>query len=185
MIDDRPKYQHFFRCRGCGDRFSVMRLTADPAKVKVPRCPKKRCTGRVRESHVPDIGMDVAAGVAPAQVGAIQVRALDTAMNITMADHGMTDLSDDFRPGAVTAPRLRPDLQAKADAFFSPAKKQGPRQGRVDLSGMFGDRATAAQPNGVPSTKFTAGGGSAIAPILRSQAPGSSPIPPYVAINKG
>lgn len=185
-MDDRPQYRHFFRCRGCGDRFSVLRLTADPAKVKTPKCPKKRCTARVRVSHQEDIGFDAAEGKAPAQVGAIAVKAFDQTMEMTMADHGMTDIKDNARPGESSVPALRPDLQRQADSFWGSGQKRqaGTRRGRVDLSGMYGERATnAPKVNGQPAAmKFDAGQGSAIEPILRSRPTGSSPVPAFIDV---
>ena len=176
----REGFIHYFRCRGCGNRFGVTRLTADPAKVKTPRCPRKLCHGRVRQSHQEDIGFDPAEGKAPAQGGSLPVRAFDTAMEMTMQDHGMTDIRDDARPGESSVPKLRPDLQQKVDNYWGGPKKQT-RRGRVDLSGMYGSRTP--QVNGqAPAMKIDAGGGSHIAPILQSRPTGSSPIPAYVDI---
>jgi hypothetical protein len=180
MSDDRPRYAHFFRCRTCGGRFSVVRLTADPARVKTPKCPKRGCLGKIKESHAADIGFDPAEGKAPAQVGSAFARAMDLTNEIVAADHGMTDLNDTMRPGEVTAPKLRPDLQAKADAFFNPPKRE--RRGRVDLSGLYGERATGGQ-NGQPAgQRFVQEGGHAIQPILTSKPTGSSPIPAYTDV---
>jgi len=174
MMDDRPRYQHFFRCRTCGGRFSVLRLTDDPAKVKTPPCPKKKCGGKVRQSNMPDIGMDVAAGKAPAQVGAIPVRAHDMAMEIAMQDAGATDINDRAREGESAAPKLPHHLQQKADNFWGAGKKAQPTPGRMmnmkaDLSSIFGERAQV-DPSAV---RFTADKGAAIQPIL--QAPGKRP----------
>lgn len=184
MADNRPLYAHWFRCRTCGNRFSVKRLTADSSKVKAPNCPRRSCIGKSRQSHVPDIGFDPSEGKAPALGGSIPTRAFDTAMEMTMQDHGMTDIRDDARPGEPSVPKLRPDLQERADNFFGGQKKQNRgTRGKVDLSGLYGERASQAQ-NGTPQgTKFVQEGGHAIAPILNSKPTGSSPIPNYTSIN--
>ena len=187
--DDRVKYRHFFRCRTCATRFHVDRLTSDPDKVKTPKCPKKACGGKARASHVPDIGFDAAEGRAPAVGGSPSARNFDTAMQMTMQDHGMTDINDTMRPGEVSAPKLPHHLQTKADNFWGPGNKQqqqqqpAMRKGKVDLSGLYGAAATGGSsppPPGV--SKFTAGEGHAILPVLKSQPTGSSPIPKYVDI---
>jgi len=178
--DDRQRYVHWFRCRSCGNRFHVNRLTADSSKVKTPNCPRRSCLGKSRESHTPDIGFDPAEGKAPAVGGSPFARAMDITNEIVAADHGMTDLNTSMRSGEITAPKLRPDLQAKADAFFNPPKRE--RRGRVDLSGLYGERAVAAQ-NGQPAgQKFEAQGGHAIQPILTSKPQGSSPVPAYIDV---
>lgn len=178
---DRPRFRHPFRCKVCGGRFFVDRLTDDPAKVKTPRCPHKACRGKAKRSFVDDIGIDIAAGRAPGQIGHVQVRAYDTALQMTAEDHGMTDIRDRARPGENSVPALRPDLQRQADQFWSGPQKQqrNNRQAHVDLSGIYGQRATAAQ-HGQQGARFTADGGSAIAPILQmpGKAPGDSPLPP-------
>lgn len=130
---------------------------------------------------MPDVGFDPAEGKAPALGGSSFARAMDLTNEIVAADHGMTNLNDSMRPGEVTAPKLRPDLQAKADAFFSPPKRE-PRRGRVDMSGLYGERATAAQ-NGQPAgMKFVQEGGHAIQPILTSKPQGSSPVPNFIDV---
>lgn len=155
MTDERPRYRHFFRCRSCGNRFSVDRLTADPAKVN-PRCPRRACQGKARQSHMPDVGMDVAAGKAPGQVGAIPVRAYDMAMEIATQDYGLTDIVDRPRVGESTAPKLPPHLQVKADNFFSGGglKQQ---KARVNLPwAPGGTAAPGAIQNMQPLTRISA-----------------------------
>jgi hypothetical protein len=186
MIDERTRWRHAFRCRTCGGRFSVLRLTPDPAKVRTPACPRKRCGGKVKASFQEDVGFDPAAGIAPPIVGANnQVRAYDTALQMVAEDHGMTDIRDNVRAGETSVPALPPHLQKMADGFWGGAMKQPPqRRGKVDLSGIFGERAIAAQ-NGMPAaTPFTAGQGAAIEPILRhpGKRPGDSPIPAHQII---
>jgi hypothetical protein len=183
MTEDRPLFAHFFRCRTCGNRFSVKRLTADPSKVKTPKCPRRGCAGRVKESHMADVGMDVGAGKAPAQVGAIAVRAYDMALEVGAESAGLTDIKDHARPGESLVPALRPDLQKQADSFWGSGQKRqtqkGTIKGRVDLSGLYGSRATEAQGSQPPGMKFEAGQGHAIAPILQAQPTGTSPVPKY------
>lgn len=182
MSDDRPRYQHFFRCRCCSHRFSVVRFTSDPAKVKTPKCPLKKCGGKSRESHVPDIGMDVAAGKAPAQVGSNFARAYDYALNVAVEDHGLTDIQDKPYVGENTAPKLRPDLQARADSFWGGGKKKpsqpAMRNMKADLSGLYGERATRGNDPNAPLLVKN-GGMSAVEPILRApdRIPGDSPVP--------
>lgn len=185
-MTDRPRYQHWFRCRACATRFHVVRVTDDPAKVKTPRCPKKSCGGKAKPSFVPDIPMDVAGGKAPAVTGAnVQVSAYDRSMEIAMADHQMTDIQDHSRPGAIyrggesTAPKLPAHLQAQADGFWGGAQKPKTRSAKVDLSPIYGQRATDA---GAPAAQFKADAGSLIEPILRHRPAGSSPIPAHTVI---
>lgn len=180
MIDDRQRYRHYFRCRTCATRFHVDRLTSDQSKVKAPNCPRKSCGGKSRESHVPDAGMDVSAGKAPGVVGSIPVLAYDAAAAIAMSDHGMTDLQDHRRAGEATAPKLRPDLQQKADNFWG-GNQQKPRtrMAKVDMSPIYGERATGGVP---PGAKFSADSAPAVMPILTSRPEGSSPIPKYVDV---
>lgn len=179
-MSDRPQFLHTFRCRSCGNRFGVKRLTDDPSKVKAPKCPRRSCGGKSRESHVPDIGMNVADGKAPGVVGSIPVLAYDAAAQIAMSDHGMTDLQDHRRAGEATAPKLRPDLQQKADNFWG-GNQQKPRTrtAKVDMSPIYGERATGGVP---PGAKFSADSAPAVMPILTSRPEGSSPIPKYVDV---
>lgn len=92
--------------------------------------------------------MDVAAGKAPGLIGAANVVAYDMAMEAAAHNAGLTDLNDRPRYGESSVPKLRPDLQHKVDNFFGPANgspKPKTVQKRVDLSGMFGQRAIDAQ----------------------------------------
>lgn len=185
MTDDRQRYRHFFRCKACGDRFSVVRMTASGDGLN-PRCPKRACGGKSKQSHVPDIGMDVAAGKAPGVVGAnVQVRAYDMALEMATQDQGLTNIQDHSRPGAAqrmgegTAPPLPAHLQAQANAFWGSQPKQKTRTAKIDLSPVLG-KGAAPQP-GVGA--FKADSGSLIEPILRHRPAGSSPIPAYTSIN--
>lgn len=180
MSDDRPKFRHFFRCKVCATRFHVDRLTADSTKVKVPRCPRRSCGGRARESHVPDIGFDPAEGKAPATTS-VQATAYDMALQMTMEDQKETDIRDNARPGENSAPKLPAHLQPLADNFWGGNRRQQKqRTARADLSPIFGARAAAAQ-GGQPAigTPFTADKGIGIAPILTAKPEGTSPIPDH------
>ena len=186
-LDDRPRYRHHFRCRSCATRFHVDRLTADPAKVKTPKCPKKGCAGKVKESFQADIPTDIAAGKAPGVIGAnVQNRAYDFAMETTMQDQQIGDISDHSRPGSVyrageaTAPKLRQDLQQKADSFWGGQQpKQQTRTARVDMSPLYGERATGTQ-----QAQFRADtqAASLIEPILKHKPTGASPIPAHTVV---
>lgn len=144
----------------------MTRLTPDPEKVKAPPCPRKSCGGKSKASFQADVGMDVSAGVAPGIVGSPAVRGYDIAMESAAHNAGLTNLNDKPRYGENSVPPLRSDLQAKVDGFWgSPAgapKKTTTK--RVDLSGMFGERATAAQK-------------AAPMPGMTNVVPMSSPLP--------
>lgn len=180
MTDDRQRYAHPFRCKSCGGRFQVVRFTADPDKVKTPKCPRKSCGGKAKQSFMEDVGMDVAAGKAPGVVGSVPVLAYDASMKIAMEDHQLTDIQDHHRAGEATAPKLRPDLQAKADGFWG-GNQQKPRTrtAKVDMSPIYGERATGGAP---PGARFSADSAPAVMPILTSKPEGSSPIPKYVDV---
>jgi hypothetical protein len=89
--------------------------------------------------------MDVAAGKAPGVIGAPDVVAYDMAMDAAAHNAGLTNLVDKPRYGESSVPKLPPALQEKADNFWGkPAGAKTVRK-RVDLSGLYGERATAAQ----------------------------------------
>lgn len=108
------------RCLDCGTKYHFM--AASPAVEDQP-CPKCQKVNRVR-------GMDVAAGKAPNIGGSLAVKAMDIAADITMEDHGLTDLKSDGRQGATMAPPIRADLQVAADNMFT--GKLGPGAGRAN-----------------------------------------------------
>lgn len=137
VTDNRPRYEHRFRCRACAHRFSVVRLTSESSKVKTPKCPK--CKGRAKQSFMADVGMDVAAGKAPGVTGAIPVRAYDMAIEVAAHTAGLTDLNDRPREGEISAPKLEPRLQTLADNFWG-GPKQGPRRMKLNIPpGLVGD----------------------------------------------
>lgn len=184
MADDRQRYRHAWRCRSCGDRFHTVRLTADPTGMS-PRCPKRACGGKSKQSHVPDLGMDVAEGKAPGVVGAnVQTRAYDSAMQMTMTDQGLTDIQDHSRPGSVyrpgegTAPKLPTHLQQQADTFWGGANRQKTRTAKADLSPIFGQQG----PNAPPPVAHQAPMNSIVEPILKHKPRGSSAVPDHVVI---
>lgn len=130
-------YIHAFRCKVCGNRFELKRHSAAPPKN--PRCPRKACQSKkVRTSHMPDVGLDVAAGKVPALVGSIPTRAMDMALEVAARDTGLTDLNTNIRYGENMAPKLAPRLQAQADGFFGGGRvKSGRRTIKLDLSGAL------------------------------------------------
>ena len=149
VTDDRPRYEHRFRCRTCAHRFAVVRLTAESSKVKTPKCP--RCKNKAKPSYMADVGMDVAAGKAPGVTGAIPVRAYDMALEVAAHNSGLTDINDRPRYGEISAPKLEPRLQQQADNFWGSAKQQGPK--RMKLNVPLGDA-------GAPSFTVSNGRGS-------------------------
>lgn len=187
--DERPRYLHKFRCKACGNQFGVTRFTADSSKVKIPNCPRKKCGGKAKQSFMDDVGMDVAAGKAPATTS-IMANAYDTAMRFAMEDSQSTDIQDHSRPGAVvrngesTAPKLPAHLQPMAENFWGgQRKKQNTRTARADLSPVFGQRAIDAQA-GAPAvgSRFSADNAVGVAPILTAKPTGTSPVPDHRVI---
>lgn len=178
--DDRPRYRHFFRCKSCGNRFHVDRLTADSSKVKTPKCPRKKCGGKSKESHVPDVGFDPAEGKAPAMTS-IHAQAYDQTLKWVTEDQGVTNILDRPNAGESSAPPLEPRLQKLANGFWGgQPREQKTRTARADLSPIYGERATAAQSNApVLGTRFTADNAPGVAPILTAKPTGSSPIPDH------
>ena len=97
------------------------------------KCPNLNC-GKVQEVR----GIDFDNPRAPASIGGdVRIRAVDETARIVMEDHGLTDLRSDQRPGDTAAPRLRPDLQARADNMFAKPKINGHNMPRID-GGMLG-----------------------------------------------
>jgi len=172
---------HAFRCKKCGNRFELRRQSE--AIPQHPKCPRKACQSkRVRESHMPDRGLDVAAGKAPALVGSIPTRALDVALEIAAKDAGLTDLNTSARYGENMAPKLPPRLQKQADGFFGGARAaptNGRRKIQVDLRGALGGLA-----QGGPQP--AAGAGPAVAVDVANFLPrgrrGASAVPTHQVI---
>ena len=102
------------RCTDCGNKF---RRTVESPDEPDPPCPK--C------AKVPqNIGLDVAAGVAPSIGGNPANKAMDFTMETVAQEYGFTDLSTDAREGETMTPKLPPAQQATADAMFNPSLRQ-------------------------------------------------------------
>lgn len=110
-----PKMAITLRCTVCAMKFKVVQYEDDPD----PACPNLEC-GAVQTP----IGMDVGAGQAPAVGGSLHTRAFDTATEMVMQDHGLTNLSDGRREGDSMAPKLNHGQQQMADSMFDPKARQ-------------------------------------------------------------
>jgi hypothetical protein len=159
-------YRITLRCTDCGHKFRRTVASIDAEDPPCPRCAK-----------VPEnIGLDVAAGQAPAIGGNPVNRAMDYTMEAVATDYGFTDLSTDAREGATMTPKLPPAQQAAADAMFNPKLRgavmgqQGPRLGAIAANAMAGGykmpnvdpiaRLHASQPQGTRvKANFVAGDG--------------------------
>lgn len=128
-------YQITLRCTDCGHKFKRMVATVDADDPPCPRCAKQR----------QNIGLDVAAGVAPSIGGNLSVKAMDFTMETVAAEYGMTDLSTDAREGAAMAPKLPPAQQAAADAMFNPTLRK--KAMNANGGGAMGARLGAIQAN--------------------------------------
>lgn len=129
------KFASIIHCRRCGHRFRHITKFQPELDDPTPPCPNLACG----EASDP-IGMDLSLNTAPASIGGnIHVKAVDETARIVMEEHGMTDLRDDVRPGETMAPKLHPQLQAKADNFFG-----GPRVHRNSRGFNPGMHAAAA-----------------------------------------
>jgi hypothetical protein len=102
------------RCDDCGH---IYRRTVGAEAEPDPPCPI--CARMPR----PPIGLDLAAGKAPAVASNPTVKAMDWTMEAVAQDYGLTDLKTDGRDGATMAPSLPPAQQAMADAMFNPAAR--------------------------------------------------------------
>jgi hypothetical protein len=114
------KYKVTYECDRCGHQWSRVYKTIP--KVDPP-CPTMDCRVAARVDQelreqrnfqsIVDHGAPGVIGANPA------VQAIDKTAEIVMRDHGLTDLRDNVREGEIMAPKLRPDLQAKADSVFA------------------------------------------------------------------
>jgi hypothetical protein len=89
-----------------------------------PPCPRKKCQiDRAVEERLANderFKKMVAEQRPPGHIGDKPVvRAIYETAQIVMQDHKLTDLKDSMREGDIAAPRLPPQQQAAADAFFS------------------------------------------------------------------
>lgn len=171
-------YIHDFRCKACGNRFSVRRKSE--AVPQHAQCPRKACgSKRVRESHMQDVGFDPAEGKSPALGGSIHAKALDYSMKIAAEDAGLTNLNDSARYGEPMAPKLPPRLQTQADGFFGGGKVagHGRRRVQVDLRGAMGALAQGGAP-AAQNPGFSVDVGS----LLPKGRSGGSAVPTYTAV---
>lgn len=107
------RYKVTCRCNDCGTVFSrVLKSESAPN----PKCPNRSCRKEQRER-----GLDLTKAQAPAAVGSVTARAVDTTAEIVMQDHGLSDLRDNVRQGETSTPKLAPNLQHQVDNFFNPS----------------------------------------------------------------
>ena len=169
---------HAFRCKKCGNRFELRRKSE--AVPKKAQCPRKACgSKRTKESHMEDVGLNVAEGRVPAIGGSIYAKALDMSMKIAAEDSGLTNLNDSARYGENMAPKLPPRLQQQADGFFGGGglAKPGKRKAQIDIRGALGALAQGGQP--APANQaFSVDVGS----LLPKGNKGSSAVPAYRSI---
>jgi len=182
----KARWRHLFRCRTCGNQFHVDRLTPDPNKVKAPKCPRKKCGGKSKESFMADVGFDPSEGKAPSIGGSIIAKATDMAWEVGAANAGLTDINTQAREGENSAPKLPPNLQQMADNFWGTGKPQAKRKtmGKVDLSPIYGERAGQAAAGAVNPypNRVGAKADEAIMPIHRAGQAGQSAVPPHITI---
>jgi hypothetical protein len=132
-------YRVTLRCTDCGHKFRRTVATIDADDPECPKCAK------VQQS----IGLDVAAGQAPAIGGNVTVKAMDETLEMVAKDYGFTNLSTDAREGQTMAPKLPPQQQAMADAMFNPAaRKQAMGQGGRSMAPKLGAMAATAMAGG-------------------------------------
>jgi hypothetical protein len=106
-------YRITLRCTDCATQWK--RTVTDPNEPDPP-CPN--CAKATN-----NIGLDVAAGRAPAMGGNLAVKAMDFTLESVAAEYQMTDLSTSAREGESMAPKLPAQQQAAADAMFNPLKR--------------------------------------------------------------
>lgn len=121
------------RCQRCSHKYSFTADSHDPEGADITDKPCPRCS-KVQKTR----GMDVSAGKAPGIGGSLAVKAMDLAADITMQNHGLTDLKSDGREGATMAPSLPHGQQVRADAMFASQKA------RVDMIGPRAKQMIAA-----------------------------------------
>lgn len=114
------RYRSIYRCRHCGHRWKTVTSKAPSVDDPCPPCPNLDC-GEIQTR----LGMDIASGVAPAQIGQNNsVKAIDETARIVMEDHHMTDLRSDVRETETMTPKLPPQQQQAADNFFGAPRQQ-------------------------------------------------------------
>jgi hypothetical protein len=121
-----------------------------------PPCPRKACREAVLAEEIELKARNMAAIFssqrAPGRVGSTLAKAVDLTANITMADHGLTDLRDNNRPGENSIPKLPPVQQEQADNFFGASRKIAPANPQLAqrlsaLPTMVNSGAYAHQPD--------------------------------------
>jgi hypothetical protein len=121
-----------------------------------PPCPRKACREALRQEEIVREARNMAGIIssqrAPGRVGSTLARAVDLTANITMADHNLTNLRDDNRPGETSVPKLPPALQTQADQFFGASRQIAPANPQLaaKLDGfktMVNSGALANQPD--------------------------------------
>lgn len=114
-------YRITLRCTDCGHKW---RRQTQHVMAEDPPCPA--C------AKVPkNIGLDVAAGVAPAIGGNPAVKAMDYTMETVAQDYGFTNLRTDAHEGESMVPKLPPAQQQMADAMFNPQARRQAMRGRM------------------------------------------------------
>lgn len=147
------KYKVKLQCRECAHVYKrILKSLSD----KDPPCPacKKAMT---KSGGLADI---IKHQKMAGPSGSNMTKAIDITAEITMQDHGLTNLKDNIRAGESAAPRLAPALQAQADNMFSGAKKRIPNTsfnpaqlGKQALSGAF--RGGGPDPMNAVQPRFT------------------------------
>ena len=157
----KRRYRITYQCARCGHEWSRVTSKLDG---KDPPCPVAACREGAMEEEImrraEKLAQMLAEQRAPAQIGNnVQTKAIDETARIVMADHNLTDLKDNIRPGESMAPRLPPAQQAAADGFFSAGAAAGSKQakmlnrlGQRAISGAF--RSTALNPTALIGGKL-------------------------------
>lgn len=114
-------YRITLRCTDCGHKWK--RTVVSPGEADPP-CP---CC----ERRPVNIGLDVAAGIAPSIGGNPANKAMDFTMETVSKEYGFTDLRTDAHEGETMTPKLPPAQQAVADAMFNPALRRKAMGGNV------------------------------------------------------
>ena len=131
------RYRITCRCDRCGKEY---KWVAKAITAKDRPCPRKACKEAAIQERIEREAARMAKIIeeqrAPGHIGDNnQVRAIDKTAEIVMADHGMTDLKDNIRPGEAMAPKLPPAMQAASDNFFNanPLKDRGMGSKQAEL----------------------------------------------------
>jgi hypothetical protein len=130
--DGKPlqRFNITYRCRACAMKFKAV-VYEDETD---PPCPNLDC-GVIQRT----VGLDVAAGQAPAVGGSLAARATDAAAQMVMEDHKMTDLKDAKYEGETMAPGLTASQRAMGSMFDAQARKAafgGQQQGNPTAAAL-------------------------------------------------